>query len=700
MRKRKLLTFFVVIMAAFILTTCAAFASSAHVDSKTYTHSSTFDNCIVIDGIDASYWQGSKGTLNWDQVKAAGIDYVFVRVGYTSTGSTFSRNLDSYFDSIMKGAQAAGLQVGVYYYSQATSVTEAQNEAQWVIDKLQSYSIDLPVVMDYEFISGGRLSKAYSSWTTSSRKSKMTANALTFLTTIKNAGYTPMFYSYLSMMNNSMDMSLIEGQYKIWMAQYNTSNSYGGKYEYWQYTSSGTVPGLIGAIDCNFWYYDNNAEATKDGTTSIKDASVSLSSTSFDYDASAHKPSISVTYAGMPLTEGTDYKVSYIKNVQAGTGYAMVRGIGAYSNVSITPFTINPSSITGITVGAFANKNYTGSEITPSPVVRLNGNVLTKGVDYTLSYSNNVNVGTGTVTITGIGNLSGSVNKTFRIVAGAPTFSGYSTYSRVKTSPSFRINTKVNSGGTLSYESSDSSIATVSSSGYVTFHGNAGIVYITVTAAPNGNYTSGTKKVKIIVREGAATITTGEETYDKTTSSKAFDLNAVSNSGGALTYATSDSLIATVDEAGIVTLHGKVGTATITITSAATTTYSKTTKTVTVNVTDAAITPDTPDTPDPSVVTKPAKQAITVSSPAAGKLRVYVTTDTTADGYQVRFSRSNDFLGYVHKYTIATGNAKYRTYRATSGKKYYVKARAFKTTESGLNVYGYFSPVQEITVSK
>jgi Lyzozyme M1 (1,4-beta-N-acetylmuramidase) len=96
-----------------------------------------------------------------------------------------------------------------------------------------------------------------------------------------------------------MDMSLIEGQYKIWMAQYNTSNSYGGKYEYWQYTSSGTVPGLIGAIDCNFWYYDNNAEATKDGTTSIKDASVSLSSTSFDYDASAHKPSISVTYAGM-----------------------------------------------------------------------------------------------------------------------------------------------------------------------------------------------------------------------------------------------------------------------------------------------------------------------------------------------------------------------------------------------------------------
>ena len=143
-------------------------------------------------------------------------------------------------------------------------------------------------------------------------------------------------------------MSLIENKYKVWIAQYSTDISYSRPYEYWQYTSSGRVNGITGNVDCNFWYYDNAAEKTKSGTTSIKKADVSLGATSFKYNKNKKYPKVTVKYNGTTLTQGTDYKVNYIKNVLAGTAYAMVTGKGKYSNTQLVPFTISRANLADV----------------------------------------------------------------------------------------------------------------------------------------------------------------------------------------------------------------------------------------------------------------------------------------------------------------------------------------------------------------
>lgn len=247
----KILSVFLAVIMAFA-STSVAFASTkfySKYDKKTYTHSTKFDTFNKVVGIDVSM---HNKTVDFNKVKADGIDFVYVRVGYTGyTKKKLSLNYDPYYRENITNALAAGLQVGVYWYSQALNEDEALQEANMLLNVIGSYNITLPVVYDYEFAGvgdDGRLDSANLS------KAQMTANSLTFLNRVSQMGYTPCLYANYSFLKNRVYASQISSIAKIWLAHYNTSTDYPGDYEYWQYTSDGRVNGISGRVDMNVWY--------------------------------------------------------------------------------------------------------------------------------------------------------------------------------------------------------------------------------------------------------------------------------------------------------------------------------------------------------------------------------------------------------------------------------------------------------------
>ncbi|MBQ8965980.1 MBG domain-containing protein [Ruminococcus sp.] len=151
---------------------------------------------------------------------------------------------------------------------------------------------------------------------------------------------------------------------------------------------------------------------------SISGATVTLSATSYTYDGTAKQPTATVKLDGKALTSGTDYTVGYSNNTNAGTATVTITGKGSYTGTVTKTFTISPAAISGATITLSGTSfTYTGSAIKPTVTVKSGSKTLTSGTDYTVSYSNNTNVGTGTVTIAGKGNYTGTVNKTFTIVS-------------------------------------------------------------------------------------------------------------------------------------------------------------------------------------------------------------------------------------------------------------------------------------------
>lgn len=192
-------------------------------------------------GIDVSKFQGN---IDWNRVKAAGIDFVIIRVGYR--GYTYGTIVeDPYFETNIKGALAAGIDVGVYFFSQAITEQEAKQEAQWTLQKIAPYKITYPVVIDTEYVSGGRAN----SMSASQRTNVMNA----FCTEVKNGGYTPMIYASKSWLENNLIMSYLN-QYDVWLARYASVPEYTGPFTIWQYSSKGYVDGISGYVDRNVGY--------------------------------------------------------------------------------------------------------------------------------------------------------------------------------------------------------------------------------------------------------------------------------------------------------------------------------------------------------------------------------------------------------------------------------------------------------------
>ncbi len=231
---------------------------------KTYTHNDfNAVDCDIVPCIDVSYHQG---TIDWKKVKNAGIDYVILRAGYRASASG-TLNKDKMFETYIKDAQKAGLKVGAYIYSQAISVEEAEAEANFILNRIKNYTIDLPVVFDYEYYGAqeGRLYNAHLS------KSEKTKCAEAFCKKVSAAGYQAMVYANASFCESELDTAALHKKYQIWMARYNSYSykesrdkgvRYGGQIDFWQCSESAKVDGIDStSVDFNWWYKSKNAQA-------------------------------------------------------------------------------------------------------------------------------------------------------------------------------------------------------------------------------------------------------------------------------------------------------------------------------------------------------------------------------------------------------------------------------------------------------
>lgn len=233
---------------------------------------SLFSNGIVQEragttvrkGIDVSKWQGD---IDWTAVKNSGVEFVIVRVGYRGSSNGNLAEDEMYQENI-EGALNAGLKVGVYIYSQAISEQEAIEEADFLLERVYKYDITLPLVIDYEYAAGntGRLYDANLS------REQATAVVNAFCARVTQYGYTGMVYANRFMLTNDLNASDIEDKYRVWLANYqspqmtdfgNPTTSYQGEYDFFQFSSQGSVPGINGYVDLNYWY--------DDGTISGKD---------------------------------------------------------------------------------------------------------------------------------------------------------------------------------------------------------------------------------------------------------------------------------------------------------------------------------------------------------------------------------------------------------------------------------------------
>ena len=191
-------------------------------------------------GIDVSKYQTG---INWTKVKNAGINFVMIRCGYRGYGSGVLVE-DPMYRSHISGAKAAGLRVGVYFFSQAINEAEAVEEASMAVSLAKKYGINMPIAIDSEYANGGRGRADGLS------KSARTAVTKAFCNTVKSAGYTPMVYASKSWFSSHLDVSQLSG-YRIWVAHYAEKCGYKGTYHIWQNTDKGKVDGVPGKVDMN-----------------------------------------------------------------------------------------------------------------------------------------------------------------------------------------------------------------------------------------------------------------------------------------------------------------------------------------------------------------------------------------------------------------------------------------------------------------
>ena len=196
----------------------------------------------TFNGVDVSKYQGN---IDWTQVKNAGYSFAFVRVGYCDYQGPIAEGKDPYFEQNMQNAIAAGLNVGIYVYSYATTTSAAEVCAEQVINYAKNYKITMPIAFDFED------SKTYAS----KGKATNTAICKAFLNKIQNAGYYAMLYTYTSFANSYLNMSDLSA-FDLWIADYRGYVGYQGAYGIWQHSSTTKVPGISGNCDVNIAYKD------------------------------------------------------------------------------------------------------------------------------------------------------------------------------------------------------------------------------------------------------------------------------------------------------------------------------------------------------------------------------------------------------------------------------------------------------------
>ena len=226
------------------------------------------------NGIDVSKWQGK---IDWQKVKNSGIEFAFIRIGYRGENGVVYK--DDNADYNIQQAQKAGVLVGVYFFSTAVSEAEAKEEAEWTLQAIEGYPISYPVVYDCE---GYKNSTSRMFDLTATQR---TTHAMTFLETVKDAGYDVMFYGARGEIEDEAywDIQSIEKRYKIWVAQYSgvvypqkDKPDYQGKTSAWQYTNKGRVDGVSGNVDMVVCYFTKKQATAKNASVAPPTAKAPL----------------------------------------------------------------------------------------------------------------------------------------------------------------------------------------------------------------------------------------------------------------------------------------------------------------------------------------------------------------------------------------------------------------------------------------
>ncbi len=214
----------------------------------------TYDENGYLTCLTAKSWLGvdvseHQGQINWEEVAQTDIRFAMVRLAYRGWGAEGMIREDQRGLENLDAAATAGLQVGVYFFSQAISVEEAIEEARFVLQLLDGRELDMPVVFDWETVSSEEARTANMNAAT------LNACALAFCREVEAAGYTPMVYFNLDLDKWGYDLLAIQqAGYDFWLAMYSNNFNYPHQVKMWQYTSDGAVPGIKGRVDLNLFF--------------------------------------------------------------------------------------------------------------------------------------------------------------------------------------------------------------------------------------------------------------------------------------------------------------------------------------------------------------------------------------------------------------------------------------------------------------
>ncbi|MBR3953997.1 MAG: hypothetical protein IKJ63_00810 [Clostridia bacterium] len=195
------------------------------------------------------------GDIDFRRVKAAGIDNVIIRCGFTGYGSSHTLNKDARFEENYRKAKEAGLHVGAYYYAVALTEADADREAAFVLSLLKDKQFELPIYYDVEDVHDISAAGVLPQNMRGLSKAQLTAIVNRFCETVEKAGYFVGIYSGKYWFRDELDMSVLN-RYTVWLAHWTTQTDYTGPYALWQYTDSGRVDGIQGNVDMNILYQD------------------------------------------------------------------------------------------------------------------------------------------------------------------------------------------------------------------------------------------------------------------------------------------------------------------------------------------------------------------------------------------------------------------------------------------------------------
>ena len=200
-------------------------------------------------GIDVSKHQGE---IDWNAVAADGVEFAIIRAGVRGY-ETGNFSDDTVFMDNYRGAKAAGLDVGAYFFSQATNADEGREEAEHLIQLFanEGCTFELPVFFDWERIGNGETAR-----TDDIADGELNNACAAFCETIENAGYTPAYYTNIRTAFFDYDISGLP--YRKWIADYGETNPYIYDYSFWQYSESGVINGINAFVDLNLWFYEND----------------------------------------------------------------------------------------------------------------------------------------------------------------------------------------------------------------------------------------------------------------------------------------------------------------------------------------------------------------------------------------------------------------------------------------------------------